>query len=667
MDWLAGAVHVLVTLESEKLSAPDVLRLGWLDIKGGTEWTAIERLDAHTRCEPYREVLRLHGIRWKPVPTSGAAVERAEAVSTRKIWAFDNRFLVRFPYGDIEAKAAVAVVPGIRWNGAAYAVKAGVATADAMDVMVRDHGFVLDEQGEAEVAAVRAQAAALAIASRAKEGALAIEGFEGDLRPYQASGVAYLTLTKKAFLADDMGLGKTAQALATVQALGAWPAVVVTLASVKLGWKAECERWLPGVKVVMVEGKTAGAGFGECAAGGRVLYIVNYDILPVRVEELKGAGSVIFDESQHLKNGKAKRTIAAKALARGVAVRFCLSGTPVLNRPIELLPQLQILGRLDDLGGFWHFTQRYCAAKQANHGGGKTGWDMSGAAHLDELHEKLRGVCFLRRTKDQVLAELPPQVVTGVPLGMTVDGRRRYDAAEADIKAWLADKACGAAWEKSVAHLGEEEREWQRSVKILEAIERLDGMELLLRMQTLGLVAAEGKRALAAEWIGELCGSRKVVLFGHHRAVMREGLFMDLADRGAVMIDGDTPGPARTAAVARFTRDPACRVLLANLTAGGTGLDGLQHAAADVAFIEWPWTPAGVEQAVSRVHRMGQAGTVHVWHLMAEDTVDTARLAVLAAKADTVGLLTDGDRRLGALAAARTVARGMAALVRKVV
>jgi len=656
MDWLGGAVHVMVSDAAEKLSGPDMLRLGWLDIKGSGEWTPVERLDAHTRCARYIEVLRLAGIRWKPVPTSGTPAERRETVETRKIWAFDGRFLVRFPYGDIEAKAAVAAVPGLRWNGAAYAVKSGVASADAIEAMVREHGFVLDEQGEAEVASVRASASALAVASRAKEGALAIAGLEGELRPYQASGVAYLTLTERSFLADDMGLGKTAQALAAVQALAAWPAVVVTLAAVKLGWKAECERWLPGVKVVMVEGKEPGPGFEP---GERTLFIVNYDILAARVDELKGAGAVIFDESHHLKNGKAKRTAAAKALARGVKVRFCLTGTPVLNRPIELLPQLQLLGRLDDLGGFWNFTQRYCAAKQANHGGGRTGWDMSGAAHLDELHDKLRSVCFLRRTKDQVLAELPPQIVTRVPLGMTVEGRRRYDAAAADIKAWLADKACGAEWEKSVAHLGEEEREWQRSVKINEAIERLDGMELLLRMQTLGLVAAEGKRALAAEWITELCASRKVLLFGHHRAVMRDGLLPDLADLGPVMIDGDTPAPARAAAVQRFQRDPACRLLLANLTAGGTGLDGLQHAAADVAFIEWPWTPAGVEQAISRVHRMGQSGTVHVWHLMAEDTVDATRLAVLDAKAGTVGALTDGDRRSAGVAAARKVARGM--------
>jgi SWI/SNF-related matrix-associated actin-dependent regulator 1 of chromatin subfamily A len=274
---------------------------------------------------------------------------------------------------------------------------------------------------------------------------------------------------------------------------------------------------------------------------------------------------------------------------------------------------------------------------------GKVGWDFTGSAHLPEFHDRLRATCLLRRTKDQVLPELPPRIVTHVPLGMSPDGWTRYQAAAKDIKGWLAAKASvDPAWEPTIAHLGTDEREFARAERYAQAIEKLDGMELLLKLGTLRQVAAEGKLPLAIEWCRELCAARKLVVFAHHKAVVR-GLADALrAEAGARIIDGETTGPRRQEAVRAFREDPACRLLSISITAGGTGLDGLQHAASDVAFLEYPWTPASLDQASSRVHRMGQAGTVHEWHLLARNTVDDDLAHLLDAKGKVCDALTDG-------------------------
>ena len=98
--------------------------------------------------------------------------------------------------------------------------------------------------------------------------------------------------------------------------------------------------------------------------------------------------ALIMDESHYLKGYKTQRTKGATQLSKGIPVRLALSGTPLVNRPSELISQLTILGRLNDMGGFWGFSERYCAAYQ-----GKWGPDLSGAQHLEELNTKLRSIC----------------------------------------------------------------------------------------------------------------------------------------------------------------------------------------------------------------------------------------------------------------------------------
>ena len=201
-----------------------------------------------------------------------------------------------------------------------------------------------------EVREQHARAAGLVELSAATDAQVEIPaGLGGELKPFQRAGVSYLLSQRRAFLADEQGLGKTIEALATLEVDGAYPAVVVCPASLKLNWLREIERWLPGRSAHARGDRHAGR---DPAAE---ITVVNYDILAARLGELQARAprALVLDESHYCKNAAAKRTQAAQRLAAAVpkdGLVLALTGTPVMNRPPELISQLRILGRLGDFG-----------------------------------------------------------------------------------------------------------------------------------------------------------------------------------------------------------------------------------------------------------------------------------------------------------------------------
>ena len=182
----------------------------------------------------------------------------------------------------------------------------------------------------------------------------------GELKPFQRAGVEYLLKQRRSFLADEQGLGKTVEALATIEADGAYPAIVVCPASLKLNWMREIERWLPARSAQMLDGNRGAVPAAD-------LTVVNYDIVAGRLEALTALAprAVALDESHYCKNPGAKRTQAAQRLCAAVpreGLVLALTGTPVMNRPPELISQLRILGRLGDFGSGAEFGQRFRGA-----------------------------------------------------------------------------------------------------------------------------------------------------------------------------------------------------------------------------------------------------------------------------------------------------------------
>ena len=464
--------------------------------------------------------------------------------------------------------------------------------------------------------------------SRAEDADIHVAGIAGELRPFQRAGVAYALTARRCFIADDMGLGKTLMSLAAVEALeerepgAGFPLVVVCPATLTHNWRAEAHRWLPHRSVRLVEGRKDFPG--EDAD----ITVVGWANVAHWVAELSGARSYAFDESHYAKSPDAQRTKAAIKIARGASgLVLCLTGTPVTNRPAEYAAQLEILGQLKAFGGRWAFYKRYANAFKDRFGQ----WHIDGASNLEELNERLRASCYIRRTKDQVMAELPPVEHNPLVVAGSMKAMREYARAEADIIAYMAERAAAIALE-----LGTN----PRSAAVVARM-RAQANEHIVRMGQLRKIAAGAKLDALDEWVGahrEL--GRKVVLAAHHRDVV-DAL---AAKYGGLKIQGGQANAEIEEHKRRFqelsAEEAPCIVL--SIQAAKTG--HTLTAAQDICFVELPWTPADLDQTTARLHRIGQRGSVTATYLLAEGTIDERIYELIAAKRSIVEVAIEGGR-----------------------
>ncbi len=610
------------------------------------DWTPGQARAAWKMLGKYRHRLADGGIDYSAI--SEPPAERPEAAGRESDYAGVEHgdFIIRFGRLTPGPVAAVQRIPGVRFDLAAKRaiVPASPASVGALLEFVVRHGFDFSSdlvERAWEVAREREEREA---ASRAADANLTVEGLGGELRPFQRAGVAYALKAKRTFLADQMGLGKTVEALAAVQAAGSYPVLVVCPASLKLNWARETRRWLPDRSVEVLEGRSA---IGQDLRSEADVTIVNYDVLSKYVGALveRGFQALVLDESHYAKNDKAKRTKLCIRISRGIPLRLLLSGTPMLNRPEELVAQLKILDRLDDLGGYRHFMYRYAGAYRNWHERHSGEPRKGEPRNLDELNRKLRATCYVRRTKEEVLKELPAKQRAVVPVAL--DNRREYKRALGDVVRFLGEVAekderrMNEAVAQHKAETGEDpDAEALRRIRAqlrASAEARAERARQLVEIEALKMTAARGKLEAVARWVEDFLESgEKLVLFGWHREIVDT-----LAERfGAPKITGDTPVESRQAVVDRFQGDPDTRLLVCNVRVGGVGLT--LTAASNVAFCELGWTPAEHDQAEDRCHRIGQRDSVGAWYLLAEDTIDTRIHALIEKKRAIVDAATEG-------------------------
>jgi SNF2 family DNA or RNA helicase len=460
---------------------------------------------------------------------------------------------------------------------------------NAVDVLAR-----LRVEHDAAIGAVRR--------SRGHDGpALACEErLGGELRPFQRAGVAYALQSRRLFIADEQGLGKTVEALATLEEDGAFPAVVVCPASLKLNWEREAAHWLPHRSLHVVMG-------GGAAIPKADITILNYEIVHAHRERLAVSRpkALILDESHYVKNPAAKRTRAVRRLAEGLpegGLKLALTGTPVMNHPDELIAQLRILGRLEEFGSGARFKRRF-----------------QGAGAEERIHWHLRRTCFVRRLKKDVLPQLPEKRQVVVPVAL--DNERDYRLAEKDVVAWLQEQPL---------ELSELE---SKKAAMLRA-ERLAQLNVLRR------VAARGKLSAALAWIDDFLASEEpLVVFAGHREI-QEAIVQRFPE--AVHVVGADDVPARDAAVQAFQEPDGPQLMICSTRVGGQGITLTR--ASNVAFLDLEWSPAMHDQAEDRTHRIGQRDAVTAWYLLAAETIDEDMASVLARKRGIVGAVTDGRR-----------------------
>ncbi|MDQ8043372.1 MAG: DEAD/DEAH box helicase [Solirubrobacteraceae bacterium] len=418
------------------------------------------------------------------------------------------------------------------------------------------------------------------------------------LMAFQVAGVEYALDRRRTFIADEQGLGKTLQALQTIEADNAYPAVILCPASLKLNWEREASRWLPHRTRRVFTGRGAQSTDAD-------LLILNYEIVEWHREDLAklAPGALILDESHYCKSPKAKRTKAVQALAEDLpsgSLRLALTGTPLVNRPKELVPQLRILGRLGEFGSGAGFERRFGSPEER-----------------ERLHWHLRRTCYLRRLKKDVLPQLPDKQRAVVPVELS--NATDYARAEREFMGWLIEQFGGTD-------------ELDRK---LTSAER---GKALVKLGALRRLAGQGKVEMAASWIEDFLESgEKLVVFANHVDVQHA-----LADRfpEAVHILGADSPEVRDRAVQRFQEDPAVQLCVCSLRVAAHGLT--LTAASDVAFVELGWTPAEHDQAEDRCHRIGQEDSVTAWYLLASGTIDERIAQLIENKRRIVSSVIDG-------------------------
>ena len=470
-------------------------------------------------------------------------------------------------------------------------------------------------------------------------------GLRATLRPYQVEGYRWLTFLYEhrmgGILADDMGLGKTVQALAllahaieehraaserttergeSVEPFA--PFLVVAPTSVISNWAAEAERFLPRAKVVTITETTAGkTPLAERVAGAH-LVLTSYTLL--RMDEdayvsyaaglgseegpgTPGWGALLLDEAQFVKNTGTRAWSIARAMP--ARAKIAMTGTPIENNLMELWALLAIVadGLFPSARAF-----RDLYARPA-----ESGEDPAhAAATAARLRRRIRPL-MLRRTKELVAAELPAKNDTRVNLPLAPGHRRIYDT-----------------------HL---QRERQKVLGLLEDMDknRFTIFQSLTLLRRLALDAAlinpeayagvsSVKRDYLVQQLPDLLEKgHRVLVFSQFTGYLKS-ISARLAEEGIghLYLDGSTRNRAEVIEAFTSGQEP---VFLISLKAGGFGLNLTE---ADHVFIMDPWwNPAAEQQAVDRIHRIGQDKEVHVYRLVAEGTIEEKVMQLKESKA----------------------------------
>ena len=479
-------------------------------------------------------------------------------------------------------------------------------------------------------------------------------GLLATLRPYQLEGFRWLAFLHEhrmgGILADEMGLGKTVQALALLahaseqhreateraaergEAITPFaPFLVVAPTSVVTNWAAEAQRFLPEAKVaVITETTTSKSPLSERVTGAH-LVLTSYTLL--RMDEAAytsyaerigtadstadgapddpaggtGWGALLLDEAQFVKNTGTRAWSIARAIP--ARVKIAMTGTPIENNLMELWALLAIVadGLFPSARAF-----RNLYARPA-----ESGEDPEHAAVVTaRLRRRIRPL-MLRRTKEQVAAELPTKNDTRVNLPLAPGHRRIYDT-----------------------HL---QRERQKVLGLLEDMDknRFTIFQSLTLLRRLALDAAlidpvgyagipSAKRDYLVGRLFELlAGGHRVLVFSQFTGYLRSiAARLDSEGIGYLYLDGSTRNRAEVIEAFRGGQAP---VFLISLKAGGFGLNLTE---ADHVFIMDPWwNPAAEQQAVNRIHRIGHDKEVHVYRLVAEGTIEEKVMKLQESKA----------------------------------
>lgn len=446
--------------------------------------------------------------------------------------------------------------------------------------------------------------------------------FRGELRPYQKDGLGWLHFLRRCrlggCLADDMGLGKTVQVIALLADHHAGgssrhTSLIVAPLSLLGNWLSEFHRFAPSLKVHVHHGP------GRLAFGPRFehhdVVITTYGLVHSD-QHLLGRLNfeyVVLDEAHQIRNADAKSSRAVKALA--CRHRLALTGTPLINYGRDLKSLFDFLspGLFHSIPGLNEFVRLGgpLSEEEARRIGG----------HLRPF--------ILRRTKSQVLEDLPEKTEQVIYCELQGEERATYNGIRDQYRRELL---------QGIAVYGMNHQ-------------RMHVLAALMRLRQLachpGLIDP-GQQGRESAKITELMNELEQALAGGHKALVFSNFtgFLDvirrhLVDRGLgdgiLQLTGKTKN--RQELVDQFQNDPAKSIFLISIKAGGVGLN---LTAADYVFIADPWWNVAIEQqAIDRVHRIGQKNAVFAYRLIARDTIEEKMLELQKRKAGLLDFIID--------------------------
>jgi zinc finger ran-binding domain-containing protein 3 len=426
--------------------------------------------------------------------------------------------------------------------------------------------------------------------------------------PYQLQGIARGLQLKRFINGDDMGLGKSLESIATINKADAFPCLVICPNVVKINWQREWHKFTDKKAMVLTDSVRDSWPF-FWQTGMNQVFIVNYESLRkyfvrriTKAEKwtlkdvefhntIKLFKSVIIDESHKVKSTATQQTKFCKGIASGKEYIILLTGTPVVNKPKDLVAQLGIMDRMIDMDGWKGFMLRYCSGPNQ-------------ASNLKELNYKLWQHCFFRREKSKVLTQLPDKVRQIVSCEIT--NRKEYMDAERDLIDYL--KRYKEADDEKI----------QKSLK----------GEVMVRIGILKDITARGKLKEVIDFVKDFReNGKKIILFCNlHEIVDR----LMIAFPSAVCVTGRQNMQEKQASVDAFQKNPKTDVIICSIKAASAGIT--LTAASDVAFIELPWTYADCDQAESRAHRIGQKDSVNCYYLLGRRTIDQKLYRIIEEK-----------------------------------
>jgi hypothetical protein len=512
--------------------------------------------------------------------------------------------------------------------GTVEAVVAAIAAAEpATQACVRVSRSVAPWIAESRRRAVRAEARDRFVAD-VEAGRETFDLLRHTLLPYQREGMLHLAFGERALLADDMGLGKTIQAIAACELLrklrGVGRVLVVCPASLKGEWEEQIARF-SGAETKLVNGTRAARLFqydGGASGQSAFFTVVNYEQVVADAPEINARvrpDIVILDEAQRIKNWQTKTARAVKSLDAPYA--FVLTGTPLENRIDEVYSIVQYLDP-GLLGPLFRFNRDFYELDERGR--------PVNYKNLEDLKRRLAPV-MLRRRKRDVETELPGRTVTTFMVPMQEEQRARYDDYHG-----RAARLIQIAQRRPLT-----KQEFDRLQMLLACMRMICDTPYILDANCRISPKLEELERVLAELVAE--PDRKIILFSEWERMLF--LVRELAEEMGLEFawhTGSVPQERRRAEIARFKRDPGCRLFLST-DSGAVGLN-LQAASA-IVNLDLPWNPARLEQRIARAWRKNQMRTVDVINLVTEDSIEHSMLHLLAQKqalADGV-LDRDGD------------------------